>query len=825
MLLVKFLSNLRTNRPTRPSGSRPLPSERLATAIPTSVPERTTIDFKAPNRTDKSSLQGNSGEVSAPERSLSAFSHRRAQSVFGSDSLRGGRPLVHEPQVSGDERECSITTMKSVQPRASVAIPYSERGDRWMEKQEAKSLRIALEDMDLMEEQRIYNAAQDEATELVKQHQDPQAKHDAFAPYAYRAHLRKGSYVSPTSVKRYGSITMEANAEGELSTSVGSTTKHSDCSVSQTSHRSSSSTSRLRVSCDGEVNPKKPNSEPPGDLASQKIESFGFPVPGIKPFGRRRSSGVGRASGGVSPGSFRNPDDMIYEQPETASAMINPSIIEEAKGTPLVVTSRNASGKRAAATKSRFCPQAQVDLEASQQLSRREIHKNPPSQSRDPLYTKNIPTVSDPITRYENTIESNVPKKNGIEIRSDEIRAATSLKLKDRSPKLPTPSIVSNRLGRPIVSFDPKYKAKQERLKQEQNALQKPNENGLARTLPLLPKKPSLPASTASMPVIPTIIVPEPLSVHVNGKSMTEANNRLSSQINHASSMKVNDSPPIPTINVSETPSMPSISISETPSIAISKPSKHRKVAPGMNSSSRPLPYHFSTAPLPLPRSHWTPTSLRATAQCSACALPIAGRIVSAASQRFHPACFSCFACGELLECIAFYPEPETFRSARLARIQARLKDFPLPEAEAHISEQEDGDDGLRFYCHLDFHEKFSPRCRSCKTPIEGEVIVACGGEWHVGHFFCAECGNPFDASMPFVEKDGYAWCVDCHSRRFSGKCAGCRKAIEEMVVKALGREWHEGCFCCKVCLKVSIRSLHPRILGGWQYSLTDQGI
>ena len=79
-------------------------------------------------------------------------------------------------------------------------------------------------------------------------------------------------------------------------------------------------------------------------------------------------------------------------------------------------------------------------------------------------------------------------------------------------------------------------------------------------------------------------------------------------------------------------------------------------------------------------------------------------------------------------------------------------------------------------------------------------MVLACGGEWHVGHFFCAECGDPFDRETPFVEKDGFAWCVGCHVRRFSGKCAGCRKPVTETVVKALGREWHEGCFCCKVC-------------------------
>jgi hypothetical protein len=63
-------------------------------------------------------------------------------------------------------------------------------------------------------------------------------------------------------------------------------------------------------------------------------------------------------------------------------------------------------------------------------------------------------------------------------------------------------------------------------------------------------------------------------------------------------------------------------------------------------------------------------------------------------------------------------------------------------EEQEGCTEEYDGDESLRFYCHLDFHEFFSPRCKSCKTPIEGEVIVACGAEWHSGHFFCAQCGD-----------------------------------------------------------------------------------
>jgi hypothetical protein len=133
---------------------------------------------------------------------------------------------------------------------------------------------------------------------------------------------------------------------------------------------------------------------------------------------------------------------------------------------------------------------------------------------------------------------------------------------------------------------------------------------------------------------------------------------------------------------------------------------------------------------------------------------------------------------------VAFYPEPENKRSSRL-------------ETEGLAPEN----DPLRFYCHLDFHEFFSPRCRSCKTPIEGEIILAAGGEYHVGHFFCAECGDPFERETPFVEKNGYAFCVGCHRKTTSGRCRGCKGLIlEESSVEALGGQWHEGCFVCYEC-------------------------
>ncbi|KAF3920840.1 hypothetical protein ABW21_db0201664 [Orbilia brochopaga] len=166
----------------------------------------------------------------------------------------------------------------------------------------------------------------------------------------------------------------------------------------------------------------------------------------------------------------------------------------------------------------------------------------------------------------------------------------------------------------------------------------------------------------------------------------------------------------------------------------------------------------------------------KSIASCTACGNHISARAVSASGLRFHPECFRCSHCSTRLEHVAFYPEPLG------------------PDAPADA-----GPTG-RFYCHLDFHELFSPRCKSCKTPIEGEVVEACGATWHAGHFFCAECGDPFDAQSRFVEKDKYAWCLPCYQKRYSSKCKKCKKPVVDTVVKALDADWHMECFCCFEC-------------------------
>ena len=781
---ANYLRDLRANRPARPGGSRPLPGRAITSNAEPYARPSSAMSFRPPSPTKQAERVTDQGQ----ERCASAMSHRRAQSemhVTVASIGSNGRPLARAPEASIMPRDFSASTMA---PRATSTTPtlsYRESGMRWLEKQEARSLREALEDMDLRDEAKVHAAAQEEASELVLKHRNQGTPYkNSDRPYNYRHHLEKGAHARSQSVGWHGS-SINGHIVGQRSVSDTSNSSKADSNQS-------SGTQPTSVTSEGPAdgnNEAQGTSEqghalwdPPEKKAYMGLAFAGSPT---KRSGRRRSSGP-RARD-ISGGLFRNPDDKIYEEPDDNKREPAATSQEGSRiPAPLATKTRNTgSATNQTSVRSRV-----AFADEKQRIYRSEIHRNPPSQSRNPSYRKNErPSSSpDPFTASERDVPKHRPvTKDGKEISSDDIRAATSMRMRDRSPKLPSPTIVSDRPGRPIVSFDKNWVPK-EVDKQEDSSTCRPS--GVP---PRLRSKPHMPESTTSAPIIPTINAPDPPMI----------------QINDVSEVK---SPSIPSISVSEA-QIPTISLPDDPPSGRLPLSSTNRSRP--SPANRPLPHHSSTTPVYSSKMHWSPSSRRATAQCAACALSIEGRIVSAASQRFHPHFFTCQHCAEALECVAFYPEPNSTRATRLTRIEARADGTDVEEKPGETA-ADDGDASLRFYCHLDFHELFSPRGRSCKPPIETEVVLACGGSWHVGHFFCAECGDPFDAKTPFVEKDGYAWCVGCHASRFSGKCKGCRKPVVDEVVSALGAEWHVHCFCCAVSPDIEVGKLCDLLtLGG----------
>ncbi|KAI8309891.1 LIM domain-containing protein [Colletotrichum sp. SAR11_59] len=680
-----YLANLRTNRVARPGGARPQPPSSTARSKRPSHDQPNTSEPLSRSGSPAVSIPSSvdiSARPSPPPANASFSSRYSMSSISGRDYYppRSATPLKPSEVVPTDT--------------------YMERGQRWMEKEEAVSLRQAMDDMRIKDDNgdgacvsnvqgdassaqdddtRIYNAALDEASELVWQHRNGVAPPDPNAPYRYKPHLRKNSYAHArtASVGKYGNEIGPSGLARDTTRSFSGSSTDSDGRPS------------LSLSRDSFGREEKSPERPSLDCEISGPSDAMYSNSGVASVSRRRSSMKRNISGEVEK-PFSG--DQIWEEPEVNNRRGAPTPKSEAvPDLPLVDKPKN--------------PQSQVRFAAGPPADRVapwkprckvEIHRNPPSQSRNPQYTTN---TSFPKPAADGT----VPKKNGMEIRSDDIRGATSMKLKDRSAKLPTPTAVSDRPGRPIVSFDSNWKAPDEKTDARPGSAFGTSDTGAS--------------SQKNQPVeIPSIVVaPEDFS--------TDGTHRV--------------------------PAVPSISIAGVDEPAATNTSIPVIVTPDDDNATG--------APRPLPDPKAVPE---------------------------------------------ISPEPEAHRHNRLDRIRRRENGEVLDEAPGETV-AEDGDERLRFYCHLDWHELFAPRCKHCKTPILGEHVVALGEHWHYGHFFCAECGDPFEKGMTHIEKDGYAWCINCQTKRTerrAPKCKKCRCAVIGQYIRALGGEWHDECFRCAAC-------------------------
>ncbi|XP_068144222.1 uncharacterized protein Tes [Drosophila tropicalis] len=168
-----------------------------------------------------------------------------------------------------------------------------------------------------------------------------------------------------------------------------------------------------------------------------------------------------------------------------------------------------------------------------------------------------------------------------------------------------------------------------------------------------------------------------------------------------------------------------------------------------------------------------------APVSCRDCNLPIHFGEVAVKAERagkeiaWHPACFKCNTCRELLADLVYF-----FHHGQV-------------------------------YCGRDLAIKLKiPRCKACDELIfTKEYTAAEGSTFHIKHFCCYRCDVPL-AGQQYIpdEKSNMPLCLPCYDSFFAVPCKRCQLPIGPSVQGVCWNRihWHGPCFICagKDCSK-----------------------
>ncbi|XP_054631193.1 prickle-like protein 1 isoform X2 [Dunckerocampus dactyliophorus] len=164
----------------------------------------------------------------------------------------------------------------------------------------------------------------------------------------------------------------------------------------------------------------------------------------------------------------------------------------------------------------------------------------------------------------------------------------------------------------------------------------------------------------------------------------------------------------------------------------------------------------------------------RMNSVCEHCGKNVGGGEMAVLASRsvpgmcWHPACFACSTCSELLvDLIYFY---------------------------------HDG----KIHCGRHHAELLKPRCSACDEIIfADECTEAEGRHWHMKHFSCFECDTILGGQR-YIMKDGRPYCCGCFESLYAEYCEACGEhiGVDNAQMTYDGLHWHatESCFSCAQC-------------------------
>ncbi|NP_001232024.1 testin [Takifugu rubripes] len=146
----------------------------------------------------------------------------------------------------------------------------------------------------------------------------------------------------------------------------------------------------------------------------------------------------------------------------------------------------------------------------------------------------------------------------------------------------------------------------------------------------------------------------------------------------------------------------------------------------------------------------------------------------------WHPACFVCCTCKELLVDMIYF-----WKKGKL-------------------------------YCGRHYGDSEKPRCAGCDEARPASILLifcneytqAEGHNWHLKHFCCFDC-DCILAGETYVMENDKPVCTPCYMKSYAVKCSSCKKPVdpEAQRVSYGDHHWHAEpqCFQCSGCSKCLI--------------------
>ncbi|KAI9557623.1 hypothetical protein GHT06_017451 [Daphnia sinensis] len=183
----------------------------------------------------------------------------------------------------------------------------------------------------------------------------------------------------------------------------------------------------------------------------------------------------------------------------------------------------------------------------------------------------------------------------------------------------------------------------------------------------------------------------------------------------------------------------------------------------------------------------------------------------------WHPACFQCTTCAELLVDLTYCVHEEQLYCERHYAEQLKPRCSACDEIVVHLA-------SFFLYTSVPLPLTCFTAGRVLKTPTvgsetlfkspqparpaasstgshAGEYTKAMSKDWHLGHFSCWQCDESLTGQR-YVLRDEHPYCVKCYETVFANNCDDCNRVIgiDSKDLSYKDRHWHEACFLCHKC-------------------------